>query len=81
MPMEMKKRLAKLSRKGRISDRIWWANSDSESASPARKAPRASDNPSCPATQAVPRLKKMVAMRKISLLRRWTMVRQSGGKK
>ena len=45
IPIEMKKRLLKLSLNGEISERIWWAYSDSDSASPARNAPSASESP------------------------------------
>ena len=54
MPIEMKNRLEKMSRKGTISANTWWRCSDSEMTRPASSAPIASDSPSCSASHAVP---------------------------
>ncbi|MNT10423.1 hypothetical protein D3C72_1452540 [compost metagenome] len=45
MPTETKNSVAKRSRRGMTSARIWWLWSDSETMMPARKAPRARERP------------------------------------
>src|SRR3990170_7950648 len=55
IPMDMKKRLEKVSLKGMTSATIWLEYSDSEMARPAINAPRASERPKSEVTHAVPR--------------------------
>jgi len=69
IPMEMKNRLLKRSRNGRMSETTWWLYSDSEMTTPARKAPSARDNPSEDVSQAMPRQERSEAIRKISRTR------------
>src|SRR5690606_13778301 len=45
IPMEIKKKLVNNSLNGRIILVAWWLYSDSDTISPARKAPNARDNP------------------------------------
>ncbi len=54
MPMEMKKRAEKVSRNGTTSATIWLLYSLSDMASPAMKAPSASESPKREVNHAVP---------------------------
>src|SRR6058998_1240128 len=69
IPIEMKNRLLKLSRKGKISAIAWWLYSDSEMISPAMNAPSARDRPANELSQAMPRHTKMMVITNSSRLR------------
>ncbi len=69
IPIETKKTALKTSRKDVISARAWWPYSDSESTSPARKAPRAAERPAQEVASAEPSTRKRTATTKISFCR------------
>jgi len=58
-----------MSRNGLMSLIIWCVKSVSEMASPARKAPMASDNPNACVSQATPSVITIEVMTKTSLIR------------
>ena len=55
MPTPMKKRPSRMPRKGSMSVSSWWRKVDSESSTPARKAPMAMERPPSSMASAAPR--------------------------
>ena len=72
MPMDMKKRLEKVSLNGMTSATIWLEYSDSEMANPAMKAPRARESPKREVNQAVPRQTRTMVRMNTSLFLSFT---------
>ena len=70
IPIETKKKLVKMSRKGMIVERAALLYSDSDMIRPARKAPRARERPARDVSHAVPRQRVTTVIRKSSRLRR-----------
>jgi hypothetical protein len=67
IPTDTKKRTAKASRRGRVSEAALWLSSDSLSTMPAKKAPSAKDTPnSSAAPKAAPRAMARTARRNSS---------------
>ena len=79
MPTEMKKTLAKRSRKGATSAMAWWLYSVSETSNPATNAPRASENPSACVAQASARQMPSEASTNVSRMRVRATRSKSGG--
>src|SRR3990170_7431677 len=72
MPIEIKKRLEKVSLNGMTSATIWLEYSDSEMASPAINAPMASERPKSEVNHAVPRHRSTIVRMNTSLLLSFT---------
>jgi len=69
MPTEIKKKLVKMSRNGRIMLTAWWLYSDSEMSNPASSAPIARDIPIMETSQATPKQTRITNIRNSSWLR------------